>query len=145
MKYEIVYQTEYIGRELYILKIKDKFLPVYKSSGLAGHNSKGIVLPFTYIKTTHSRSYSDNTFGWISKEYLCDRRFREYYSKDLNSFDWFIRGILTQLTEDLSHIKLEQTNWENISDEDFYSFIRDVSKEIKDIVGKNLYDFEVDR
>lgn len=127
------------------MKIKDKFLPVYKSSGLAGHNSKGTVLPFTYIKTTPPRGFNDNCFGWISKEYLCDRRFREYYSKDLDSFDESIKEILTQLTEDLSHIKLEQTDWENISDEDFYSFIRDVSKEIKDIVGKNLYDFEVDR
>jgi hypothetical protein len=43
-KYTILYAAHYIGRELYLLKINNSYIKLYKSSGLAGHNSKGTLL-----------------------------------------------------------------------------------------------------
>ena len=64
MEYKILAQVHYYDRELFALEIQGKYAFVYRGSGLNG-GKIGRVLPFSDIKKTKPRGFSDEILGYI--------------------------------------------------------------------------------
>jgi hypothetical protein len=131
LKYTVELSIPYWDRELYLLKfstvyLKDKYLMVYKSSGLAGHNSEGNLVPFYFLKDTEPENVFDMCLGWIRKEMYFKQEIRPIYSKDPEDFPDLISKLLIQLREDFKDSNLPQP------DDEFYKEI-DESKYVKSI------------
>ena len=139
MKYEIILSVPYVGREIYLLKIEDKFLMVYKSSGLAGHDSKGTVLPFLYVDD----GKGFEALGWIVKAYMYGGQGRRYYSKELYTFPDETAKVLQQLTDDLASTVLEQPEYPETF-QDLRVIVEPINAMLKDAIGdeSNIFDFK---
>ena len=112
---------------------------VYKSSGLAGHDSKGTVLPFLYIDDGEGFEI----LGWIVKAYMYGEQGRRYYSKELDTFPDETAKVLQQLTDDLSSTVLEQPDYPKTL-QDLKAVVEPINKMLKDAIGdeSNIFDFK---
>ena len=80
----------YHERIVFLTKLGDKYQLFYKSSGLAGYDSKGMVMPICRLKDTVETSPDGlgewMSFGWLPKSYVYNGRFQAYRSKQRNEF-----------------------------------------------------------
>jgi len=85
---EIIKTWNYHQRIIFFVKIFGKYQLFYRSSGLAGHNSKGEILP-TYLLKTFSQCIGDEfnemPYGWLPKIFKFNH-WRSYYTKDPKYF-----------------------------------------------------------
>lgn len=143
---EIVYQTEYFMRELFLLKIKNKYLMVYKSSGLNG-SEPGTVLPFLYLKDDTSQRFSEVmagiSTGYIYKEMLYNGQLKQHYKK---FDDEKLIQFLNHLTIELSKVIVPKNNYDIY---DIEKVAKKINSEMKEIIGnstfiKNTFDLYLD-
>ena len=109
---EILKQWLYHERIVYLTKINDKYQLFYKSSGLAGYDSKGMVMPICRLKDTVETSPDGlggwNSFGWLPKSYIYKGRFVAYRSKHRSEFPSNMHPFLDTLEEvDTSKAELQ--------------------------------------
>ena len=134
MKYEIILALPYYEREIYLLKVGERFLMVYKSSGLAGNDSKGTILPFLWI----SNGSMYGQIGWIVKAFVREGKAQRYYSKDLSTFPGNIPLFLSKLTEDLADYNVEQTEFTNDM-KNIREVVKDINDQINDVIKDETY------
>ena len=111
MDFKIIQSWLYHERIIYLTQIGDKFQMFYRSSGRAGHNSKGNVLPCYTLKLT-LRSMGDEfgsmSYGWIPKVYK-EQYFKPYFSKDMERFPLEMQKYFKELQNfDFSDTILEE-------------------------------------
>lgn len=87
---KIIKMWEYHQRIIYLTEIENKFQLFYRSSGLAGHGSRGMILPHMLLKANKDTSPDGlgpwMSFGWIPKYFVYKGRFQEYRSKRMDEF-----------------------------------------------------------
>lgn len=71
---KVIYSTNYVLRDLYVLLYKGKYLMVYRSSGL-NEGRAGRFLPFDMLGDPPRATMSSVTPGYIYKEFYFDGRF----------------------------------------------------------------------
>lgn len=109
---KVIKMFEYHQRIIYLTEIEGKFQLFYRSSGLAGHDSKGMILPHMLLKAERDVSPDGlggwMSFGWIPKFYVYKGRFQEYHGKTLNYFPEVMYPYMDFLKEvDVSGAELE--------------------------------------
>lgn len=106
---QIHYTREYFGRLIFIAELDGEPFIGYRSSGLAGHGSKGVVLPTWLLKTEDKPYIADQwngmVVGWLPKLYILNDDAIPYFSKNLSTFPEPLRGHLVELTEQLATIE----------------------------------------
>ena len=130
MEYKVLAQVHYYNRELFALEIQGKYAFVYRGSGLNG-GKIGRVLPFSDIKKTKPRGFSDEVLGYIYKEFFYRNRWVTH-KKVMDNFEIEIQDFITHLEETLPEIS--PLNNEKITNELVYekvSVIEDAVKGIK--------------
>lgn len=129
---EILYKKYYVERELYVLKINGKNTMVYKSSGLAGHNSRGKILPFYWLNEERVRRISAKPLGYLFKEYKFNNELKSIYSKDYDSFPGNMPYVLRYLENMLSKVHLEpdMVSRDKIEDDEFQNIVKDINKDL---------------
>ncbi len=131
---KIHYKREYFGRLIFIAEGYDgqPFIG-YRSSGLAGHNSKGTVLPAYFLKDKDGSSIADEfngmVVGWIPKVYWNEKRWSPYFTKNLDNFGEPLRGYLIELTEQLG-----DEEGENELELEVQQYAKLINKEMREIV-----------
>ena len=128
----------YHHRVIYLTQIGDKFQMFYRSSGLAGHDSTGNILPCYTLKTTY-RSLGDEfggmCHGWITKVYK-KGHFVNYYSKDMEKFPLEMQKYFVEIGKyDFTETILEQDNPITINE-----FVADYIKSGNDWVDWGTYE-----
>ena len=99
-------------RDLYVILYKDKYLMVYRSSGLnAGR--KGRILPFEMLAEPERATISAETPGYIFKEFFFDGRFVNH-RKEPYKFGPGIAEFLLELEEYLEDKDTEFVPYEHI-------------------------------
>jgi len=89
---KIIKMWGYCERIIYLVGIGDKYQLFYRSSGLAGQDSKGMILPHLRLKVTSKYDVSPdglgfgNVSGWIPKAFICGGHIDTYRSKVMDSF-----------------------------------------------------------
>ena len=80
----------YHERIIFLTQIGEHYQLFYKSSGLAGHGSRGKVLPHLLLKTSEGETPDGiggwMPAGWITKAFIQDGFIREYRSKERDAF-----------------------------------------------------------
>lgn len=146
MKFEIVYQTEYFMRELFLLKIKNKYLMVYKSSGLNG-SVPGTIYPFLYLKDDSTQRFSEVvagiSAGYIYKEMLYNGQLKEHYKKFK---DETLIEFLDYLTVELAGVIVPKSNFKI---DNIVEVAKKINSEMREIMGgpifiKNTFDLYLD-
>lgn len=93
-KPKVVYGKHYFGRELFVIKLGDKYTMVYKSSGLSGTGHKGNIIPFSFLADSEN---SCNP-GWISKYMLYNRQYvphrKAYFPEDVTKLLGYLESEL---------------------------------------------------
>lgn len=82
-KPKVVYSKHYFGRNLFVVKLGDKYTMVYRSSGLSGTGHEGNIIPFSYLDA-NKNSYNP---GWICKYMLYNKQHiphrKTYFTEDV--------------------------------------------------------------
>ena len=109
---KIIKMWEYHQRIIFLTEINNKFQLFYKSSGLAGHGSKGMVMPHMLLKANKDSSPDGlgewMSFGWIPKYFIYNGRFQEYRAKARSEFPSVMHPFMDHLeTVDTSKAELE--------------------------------------
>ena len=109
---EILKIWRYHQRVVFLTQIGDKYQLFYKSTGLAGHGSKGMVLPHLLLKDSSVSSPDgigdDMLYGWIPKAYKENGKLVEYYQKVRGVFPkamWPIMDLLEKLDEKMLDVE----------------------------------------
>lgn len=126
----------YWERIIYLVQIDNKYTLFYRSSGLAGYDSKGTILPCYLLKTDKSSIGDPGGYmvhGWIPKVYLYNGEWESYHSKDIAAFPKEIQ----QLSNELQHVdvsaatecknpkEINEAINEIIGDGEFFDWARD--------------------
>ena len=112
-KFKIIQTWLYHERIIYLCQIGDKYQLFYRSSGLAGHDSKGMILPHLLLKDTQHVSPDGlgffMNFGWIVKYYRFNGSLVEYRSKHISEFPKSMHPYLKELENtDLDELKVQE-------------------------------------
>ena len=101
MEMEVIKTWEYHQRIIFLTKIGEKYQLFYRSSGLAGYGSKGMVLPHLLLKANKDSSPDGlgqwMSFGWIVKYYVYGGRYAEYRYKNRSEFPKEMHPYLDEL------------------------------------------------
>lgn len=112
MKPEVVYSKHYFGREIFVVKLGNKYTMVYKSSGLSGTGHKGNIIPFSFLDDNKD-SWNP---GWISKYMLYNKQYiphrKAYFPEDVTRLLGYLEielkntevKVEEQSTDDIIHI-----------------------------------------
>lgn len=135
----ILYKREYYGRLIFIAEIDNRPFIGYRSSGLAGHDSKGVVLPTYFLKDKDGPTYGDEfnnmVVGWLPKICMVNHTPVPYYSKTITSFPMLLQPILVELTEQLKDVTAEAEISLEIKD-----YAELINAEMREIIGaRELY------
>jgi len=136
IKYEIIHAVHYFDRELFLLKIENKYTMVYKGSGL--NNGKvGRILPFFYLldkKPRFGDAKKGIITGYIFKEFYFNREIISHY-KNMNIFGKGVLMFLDRLEKDLNSYKVEK-KFQDMKD------IKKYAKDFNDIVHSYMKIYE---
>lgn len=143
MDFKIIQTWLYHERIIYLTQIGTKFQMFYRSSGRAGHNSQGNILPCYLLKEVSSYSswmgdeFGSMPFMWIPKVYMKNDNFIPYRTKVENTFPEEMQKYFAKIKE------FNKTTETNVIFEDqpkpINNFIRDY------ITDRNLwYDWGTD-
>lgn len=119
IEYEIIHAANYFERTLFLLKMEDRFLMVYKGSGLNG-GAIGRVLPFHYLFDRLPRlgeAREGIVSGYIFKKFYFNRHIISH-RKNINAED-FGEGVTLfcdRLTKELANFKVKNTQPQDIED-----------------------------
>jgi len=98
---KILKMWSYHQRVVFLTEIDGKFQLFYKSSGLAGYDSVGMVFPILRLKDTAETSPDGlgnwMSFGWLPKYYIFDGRVQEYRYKMRREFPENMHPFLDEL------------------------------------------------
>ena len=90
----------YHERVIFLTRIDNHYQLFYRSSGLAGHNSKGLVFPILRLKdndTSPDGFGKYDAFGWLPKLFVYRGKFQKYRSKIRSEFPENMHAYLDEL------------------------------------------------
>lgn len=85
--FEILFKNKYCHRDIFILKKENKYLMVYRSSGLSGTGHKNQIIPFNFLNSRLTIAVP--IIGYFFKEYFYQGKFRSHskeFNKDISDF-----------------------------------------------------------
>lgn len=129
---KIIYRKDYFQRILYLIKINDYLLPVYKSSGLNG-GRVGRILPFSGLNLDDKY----DPLGYIYKEMFYKGKIINH-KKQLNRFPGVVEKMLEieQLVVDDKYLSVQEYDYPTVKA--IYDEIMPIIKAAND--EEKLYD-----
>lgn len=110
VEYEVIHAVPYFQRELFLLKIENRYTMVYKGSGLNG-GAVGRVLPFHFLMDRQPRfgeARSGIVAGYIFKEFYFHREIRSH-RKRVSEFGEGVSLFCERLTNELDDYYVKPT------------------------------------
>jgi hypothetical protein len=129
---KVVYSKNYVERDLYIIKYKNKYLMVYRSSGL-NPGRKGRILPFNFL-AENTNYFAIQSLGYIYKEFFYDGQFIPH-SKNLEKFGKECTDFLLKLEDYLKDYPTERITYDMVDTSLFAKLVKKINKEIKDSIN----------
>ena len=131
---QVLYKTSYIERNLYVVEHEGKYLMVYASSGM-NPGRKGRILPFNMLKDSASQGFSDDTPGYIFKEFFFEGMWTNHQKRP-GHFKPGIAEFLVQLEEFLAdHIPEHKPYDHIVTYGDIIPVAADINKELETAIG----------
>lgn len=97
--FEILFKQRYYERDLFVLKKEDKFLMVYRSSGLSGSGHKNKIIPFFFLNGRIT--ISNPILGFINKDYYFNGKIINHEKKLENKIILFLNTIENFLEKEI--------------------------------------------
>lgn len=97
--FEILFKQRYYERDLFVLKKEDKFLMVYRSSGLSGSGHKNKIIPFMFLNGRIT--ISNPVLGFINKDYYFNGKVISHEKQLENKTILFLNEIETFLEKEI--------------------------------------------
>lgn len=97
--FEILFKQRYYERDLFVLKKEDKFLMVYRSSGLSGSGHKNKIIPFMFLNGRIT--ISNPVLGFINKDYYFNGKVISHEKQFENKTILFLNEIETFLEKEI--------------------------------------------
>jgi len=121
-------------RDLYVIEHQDKYLMVYRSSGL-NPGRAGRILPFGFLAVPEQATFSGPTPGYIFKEFFFGGRFLSH-SKEPSKFGLGIAEFLLELEEFLEGHPTEEVPFEHLKLlTDLLPIADAINKEMTEVIG----------
>ena len=139
--FKIIQTWLYHQRVIYLTQIGDKFQMFYRSSGLAGHNSEGNILPHYFLKETKEWEawlgdpQGGMPFMWLPKIYFQkDAGYIAYYSKVESHFPKEMQKYMNEIRKYNQEVKPDDLPKMIMEDSPFVinDFCREYIKSIDD-------------
>ncbi len=97
--FKILFKQRYYERDLFVLKKEDKFLMVYRSSGLSGSGHKNKIIPFMFLNGRIT--ISNPVLGFINKDYYFNGKVISHEKQLENKTILFLNEIETFLEKEI--------------------------------------------
>lgn len=135
--FEILFKQKYYERDLFVLKKEDKFLMVYRSSGLSGSGHKNKIIPFMFLNGRIT--ISNPVLGFINKDYYFNGKVISHEKKLENKIILFLNEIETFLEKEI----LEDDIFEPGPSQhgELFAYVEYINKNLLDSI-KNLKPFD---
>lgn len=140
--FKIIYSKEYVGRIIFIIKYKEKYTFVYKSSGFSNTGHTNEIIPFMFLNTR--KSIRGPIVGYIFKEYYYNDKYKSHYKTFIDNEKIF----LDTIKELVADYKVTQTIEEIdnfIETKEFTNLVNKINLELKKYFNiKTLLDYYKD-
>jgi hypothetical protein len=135
---KVLYKINYVQRDLYVIEYKNKYLLVYRSSGL-NPGRKGRILPFSFLAQP-KRPQMYAIPGYIYKEFFYDNSWMNH-GKDLSQFGKPCVAFTETLEEFLKDHPTTPTNFDMANARAFIREVATINNSIKEAI-KDLEPFD---